>query len=83
MASALMPGRRTIGVRWVETDKATVDFEATDDTVLAKILVGSGTDGVKVGQLIGYTVEDLDEYKEFVVSSPLPRNLPIVFPFIF
>jgi len=59
----------------VETDKATVDFEATDDTVLAKILVGNGTDGVKVGQLIGYTVEDLDEYKEFVAGgSVLPDS---------
>jgi len=33
----------------IETDKATMEFEAVDEGTIAKILVGEGTDGVKVG----------------------------------
>ena len=33
----------------IETDKATMEFEAVDEGVIAKILVAEGTDGVKVG----------------------------------
>src|SRR5437588_12334152 len=33
----------------IETDKATMEFEAVDEGTLAKILVPEGTDGVKVG----------------------------------
>ena len=33
----------------IETDKATMEFEAVDEGVIAKILVAEGSDGVKVG----------------------------------
>ena len=33
----------------IETDKATMEFEAVDEGTVAKILVPEGTDGVKVG----------------------------------
>jgi pyruvate dehydrogenase E2 component (dihydrolipoamide acetyltransferase) len=33
----------------IETDKATMEFEAVDEGVVSKILVPEGTDGVKVG----------------------------------
>jgi pyruvate dehydrogenase E1 component beta subunit len=33
----------------IETDKATMEFEAVDEGVISKILVAEGTDGVKVG----------------------------------
>ena len=36
----------------IETDKATMEFEAVDEGTIAKILVPEGTDGVKVGQPI-------------------------------
>jgi pyruvate dehydrogenase E2 component (dihydrolipoamide acetyltransferase) len=36
----------------IETDKATMEFEAVDEGTVAKILVPEGTDGVKVGALI-------------------------------
>ncbi len=36
----------------IETDKATMEFEAVDEGVIAKILVPEGTDGVKVGTAI-------------------------------
>jgi pyruvate dehydrogenase E2 component (dihydrolipoamide acetyltransferase) len=36
----------------IETDKATMEFEAVDEGTIAQILVQEGTDGVKVGALI-------------------------------
>jgi pyruvate dehydrogenase E2 component (dihydrolipoamide acetyltransferase) len=36
----------------IETDKATMEFEAVDEGVVAKIVVAEGTDGVKVGEII-------------------------------
>ena len=36
----------------IETDKATMEFEAVDEGVIDKILVPEGTDGVKVGAVI-------------------------------
>ncbi|MBB5714062.1 pyruvate dehydrogenase complex E1 component subunit beta [Sphingomonas aerophila] len=36
----------------IETDKATMEFEAVDEGTVAKILVAEGTDNVKVGTVI-------------------------------
>ena len=36
----------------IETDKATMEFEAVDEGVVTKILVAEGTDNVKVGTVI-------------------------------
>jgi pyruvate dehydrogenase E1 component beta subunit len=36
----------------IETDKATMEFEAVDEGVIGKILVPEGTEGVKVGTVI-------------------------------
>ena len=37
----------------IETDKATMEFDAVDEGVLGKILVADGTEGVKVNTPIG------------------------------
>jgi len=42
----------------IETDKATMEFEAVDEGKIAKILVPEGTDGVKVGQPIAILAAD-------------------------
>jgi pyruvate dehydrogenase E1 component beta subunit len=42
----------------IETDKATMEFEAVDEGKIAKILVPEGTDGVKVGQAIAILAAD-------------------------
>jgi pyruvate dehydrogenase E2 component (dihydrolipoamide acetyltransferase) len=42
----------------IETDKATMEFEAVDEGKIAKILVPEGTDGVKVGQPIAVMAGD-------------------------
>jgi pyruvate dehydrogenase E2 component (dihydrolipoamide acetyltransferase) len=36
----------------IETDKATMEFEAVDEGVVARLVVAEGTDGVKVGEVI-------------------------------
>ena len=36
----------------IETDKATMEFEAVDEGTITKILVAEGSDGVKVGTVI-------------------------------
>jgi pyruvate dehydrogenase E2 component (dihydrolipoamide acetyltransferase) len=42
----------------IETDKATMEFEAVDEGVIGKIVVAEGTDGVKVGTVIAVLVEE-------------------------
>jgi pyruvate dehydrogenase E1 component beta subunit len=42
----------------IETDKATMEFEAVDEGTIAKILVAEGTDGVKVGTPIAVLAAD-------------------------
>src|SRR4051795_13064078 len=42
----------------IETDKATMEFEAVDEGKIAKILVAEGTDGVKVGAPIALLAAD-------------------------
>ncbi|WP_404709914.1 pyruvate dehydrogenase complex E1 component subunit beta [Sphingomonas sp. MMS24-J13] len=42
----------------IETDKATMEFEAVDEGTIAKILIAEGTDGVKVGEVIALIAEE-------------------------
>src|SRR5436853_631951 len=42
----------------IETDKATMEFEAVDEGTIAKIVVPDGTDGVKVGAVIAVMAGD-------------------------
>lgn len=42
----------------IETDKATMEVEAVDEGVVAKILVGEGTENVAVNKLIAVLLED-------------------------
>ncbi len=45
----------------IETDKATMEFEAVDEGIIGKIVVAEGTEGVKVNQLIAILVEEGEE----------------------
>ncbi|MES2096175.1 MAG: biotin/lipoyl-containing protein, partial [Pseudomonadota bacterium] len=51
----------------IETDKATMEFEAVDEGTIGKILVAEGTDNVKVGTVIA----TLDAEGEADSPSPL------------
>jgi pyruvate dehydrogenase E1 component beta subunit len=42
----------------IETDKATMEFEAVDEGVMGKILIAEGTEGVKVNSPIAILVEE-------------------------
>ncbi|MCB9961418.1 MAG: pyruvate dehydrogenase complex E1 component subunit beta [Hyphomonas sp.] len=42
----------------IETDKATMEVEAVDEGILARILVPAGTEGVKVNEVIAVLAED-------------------------
>jgi len=56
----------------VQTDKATVDFEAQDEGVVAKILVDAGSREIKIGEPIMVTVSDVsdvDAFKTFSLQS--------------
>ncbi|TPG22554.1 pyruvate dehydrogenase complex dihydrolipoamide acetyltransferase [Sphingomonas koreensis] len=42
----------------IETDKATMEFEAVDEGVIARILIQEGAEGVKVGEVIAILAEE-------------------------
>ncbi|NRB05239.1 MAG: pyruvate dehydrogenase complex dihydrolipoamide acetyltransferase [Rhodobacteraceae bacterium] len=45
----------------IETDKATMEFEAVDEGIVGKILIAEGTEAVKVNTPIAILVEDGEE----------------------
>ncbi|MGC2125368.1 MAG: biotin/lipoyl-containing protein, partial [Xanthobacteraceae bacterium] len=47
----------------IETDKATMEYEAIEDGTLAKIVVPEGTNDVPVNQLIAVMAEDGEDVK--------------------
>lgn len=54
----------------IETDKATMEFEAVDEGVIAKILVAEGTDGVKVGTVIAMIAGEDEDASEVASAAP-------------
>ncbi|PTS73376.1 pyruvate dehydrogenase complex dihydrolipoamide acetyltransferase [Sphingomonas sp. HMWF008] len=54
----------------IETDKATMEFEAVDEGVIGKILVAEGTDNVKVGTVIATLLAEGEDAS----SSPSPQG---------
>ncbi len=58
----------------IETDKATMEFEAVDEGVVGRILVAEGTAGVKVNTPIAVLVED----GETVSDAPKPAAVAAV-----
>ena len=59
----------------IETDKATMEFEAVDEGVIGKIVVAEGTEGVKVNSLIAVLLEDgesADDIGSASAAAPAP-----------
>jgi pyruvate dehydrogenase E2 component (dihydrolipoamide acetyltransferase) len=54
----------------IETDKATMEFEAVDEGKIAKILVPEGTDGVKVGQPIAILAGEGESVSDAASAAP-------------
>src|SRR6266849_3751614 len=71
----------------IETDKATMEYEAADEGRLGKIIVPEGAQGIKVNQPIALLLEegeDPAELEKFAGSPPPtagePRETPPVSP---
>lgn len=69
----------------IETDKATMEVEAVDEGVVGKILIGAGTENVKVNELIAVLLEDgetegdidLSAMSSGVASAPSVPDVPV------
>jgi pyruvate dehydrogenase E1 component beta subunit len=59
----------------IETDKATMEFEAVDEGTIGKILVAEGTDNVKVGTVIATMAGDGEQ-----AAAPAPAPAPAATP---
>ena len=53
----------------IETDKASMDVEAQDDGILAKITQGDGAKGIKVGSRIGVIAEPGDDLSTLEIPA--------------
>ncbi|HEX9953976.1 MAG TPA: pyruvate dehydrogenase complex dihydrolipoamide acetyltransferase [Allosphingosinicella sp.] len=60
----------------IETDKATMEFEAVDEGTIAKILVAEGTDEVKVGTVIAIIAAE-GEDAGAAASAPTAAKEPV------
>jgi pyruvate dehydrogenase E2 component (dihydrolipoamide acetyltransferase) len=64
----------------IETDKATMEFEAVDSGILGKILVPGGSSGVKVNSVIAFILEEgetLDALDQEITILPEKEELPV------
>lgn len=60
----------------IETDKATMEFEAVDEGTIGKLLIEEGAENVKVGTVIAMLAEDGEDASslEAPSSSPAPSS---------
>ena len=61
----------------IETDKATMEFEAVDEGVIGKLLVSAGSEGIKVNTPIALLLEDGEsatDTNDQVASAPEPAT---------
>jgi pyruvate dehydrogenase E2 component (dihydrolipoamide acetyltransferase) len=65
----------------IETDKATMEFEAVDEGVVGKILVAEGTAGVKVNTPIAVLLDDGEDAASVAAApkaAPVAAAAPVV-----
>jgi|TARA_B110000971_G_scaffold172418_1_gene177317 pyruvate dehydrogenase E2 component (dihydrolipoamide acetyltransferase) len=60
----------------IETDKATMEFEAVDEGVISKIMIAEGTEGVKVNAVIAVLLEDGESAGDISASAATPAAAP-------
>ncbi|MGH1329675.1 MAG: pyruvate dehydrogenase complex dihydrolipoamide acetyltransferase [Paracoccaceae bacterium] len=65
----------------IETDKATMEFEAVEEGVIGKILIPAGSEGVKVNTAIAVLLEE-GESADAAAAAPAPKasNAPAPAP---
>ncbi len=54
----------------IETDKATMEFEAVDEGTIASMAVDEGSEGVKVGTVIAMLAEEGEDLDEAAAAAP-------------
>ncbi len=65
----------------IETDKATMEFEAVDEGIVGKILIAEGTEGVKVNTAIAILVEEGEDVPEAgAAPAPAAADAPAAAP---
>ena len=62
----------------IETDKATMEFEAVEEGTIGKLLVPGGTEGVKVNTPIAVLLEEGESAKD--ITAPKPASKPATEP---
>lgn len=60
----------------IETDKATMEFEAVDDGIIGKILIAAGTEGVAVNTPIAVLLEEGDDASAADSLATGPGSVP-------
>ncbi len=58
----------------IETDKATMEFEAADDGTIGRIVVPEGTEGVKVNELIAVLLEEGEDASALETAPAASRE---------
>ncbi len=61
----------------IETDKATMEFEAVDEGVIGKILIADGTEGIKVNTAIAILLEDGESADDIDAAAPQKASAPV------
>ncbi|MCB2089790.1 MAG: 2-oxo acid dehydrogenase subunit E2, partial [Sphingomonadaceae bacterium] len=66
----------------IETDKATMEFEAVDEGIIASIAVAEGTENVKVGTVIAMLAEEGEDVGAAAATAPgeaasAPASAPV------
>jgi pyruvate dehydrogenase E1 component beta subunit len=69
----------------IETDKATMEFEAIDEGVMGEILIAEGSENVKVGTVIATIATEDDGVSpplaaSVVVATPVNVSAPVIAP---
>ncbi len=70
----------------IETDKATMEFEAVDEGTISQLLVPAGTAGVKVNTPIAVIVEEGESLsatpKTAAITAPVAAPVPVASPIV-
>jgi pyruvate dehydrogenase E1 component beta subunit len=61
----------------IETDKATMEFEAVDEGIVGKILIEEGTEGVKVNTPIAILLEEGEDASDIETAKSEPASAPV------
>jgi pyruvate dehydrogenase E2 component (dihydrolipoamide acetyltransferase) len=61
----------------IETDKATMEVEATDEGIIGKITIQDGTDNVKVGTQIAVILAEGETADAINALTTVPKTIPV------